>query len=814
MSRPIRPQLPIIETRRKWADPWQVEPYLHLETMDAAVAPTIPTAQLTWDYGLIDDAAGAGPVQYEPIAERLEDCYVRISRPPRAVEIEGEQTWVEAEPIWHGIFTASADDRGLTPASGGGPTGREQLTARGLEFLLSRCSVTGSYLSVDGSPALIDKVLPFNLPDQRADSLTGNRSAAKITYASGLQAYGFSDADGELWTAADAAEYLLAAWGPGGMAITLAGATTNLAQFVLPFGPFRSVADGLSAMIARSRGHTWRIEVTVTGEGEEATETVTCEAISCLDGDVEAGGLTLTGATYAVEFDGTDDQVRSVVIRRSAEHRYEKIVARGGPVILMGTLSVAGGTLEEAWKADTETAYKAAADEDRTAEKYSHVYRSFRAVAASLPGGPYCDGDGVLGQQLGSPSQSYLGKRLLRSLPMLAAASDSENPAEFKAPFAVASAAIGAGGADVPVLLHRLSEVVEGAPDIGMRVLDGEMGVHLDVRPNLWLAKGHFSGAAASKWTPVIDYDSLQVTAAWASDEHLQVEAELEADLTSDPYRTLLIELPECQAWWRLADTVTDVQEGAVVTAGEAELRNDRDKLAAAAALAAAWYRRRRRAATVIYDNLLFSPRPGALARLVTTADESIELNSVVTRISWNCQTLQTTVETDFAELDFSSLLGERYKKGGSPAGLRVPSLAAPTQGQIDNLQVRAPGMTAGMAMRFGKPSSAYSSGATMTLDPCDAGGADNGLENVTVQAGFTLPAGTEISTSTVVPFCQAADGKFYVVGTMREVMTAFQYDTTSHKLQKKVRGDFGLFATTESSAWIDITTAVDCTAV
>lgn len=105
----------------------------------------------------------------------------------------------------------------------------------------------------------------------------------------------------------------------------------------------------------------------------------------------------------------------------------------------------------------------------------------------------------------------------------------------------------------------------------------------------------------------------------------------------------------------------------------------------------------------------------------------------------------------------------------------------------------------------------AYTSGPTILLTPCDASGTSTGAVNVTVQAGWTLPANTEIPTPAIIPFQQAANGNYYVIGQPREVMTNFQYDTTAHKLQKKVRMDFGAFSTTESSAWVDVTTAIKC---
>lgn len=112
--------------------------------------------------------------------------------------------------------------------------------------------------------------------------------------------------------------------------------------------------------------------------------------------------------------------------------------------------------------------------------------------------------------------------------------------------------------------------------------------------------------------------------------------------------------------------------------------------------------------------------------------------------------------------------------------------------------------------IRFGKPTGAYSSGATMTLDPCDIAGVDNGLANVTVQAGYTMPYSTTIPTTAIVPFMQAADGLWYVVGVPKTVMTAIEYTGASepaNTLHVKYKYDFGLFTGTESD-WQTVFTA------
>jgi len=115
--------------------------------------------------------------------------------------------------------------------------------------------------------------------------------------------------------------------------------------------------------------------------------------------------------------------------------------------------------------------------------------------------------------------------------------------------------------------------------------------------------------------------------------------------------------------------------------------------------------------------------------------------------------------------------------------------------------------------LSFGVPAAAYESGATIVLDPCDAVGTDTGEDNVTLDAAWTLPDNTNIPITAIIPYYQNNDGGYTILGQPREVITNMRYDTATHKLQKKVRYDFGVFATTESSAWVDVTTAVDCTA-
>ena len=196
--------------------------------------------------------------------------------------------------------------------------------------------------------------------------------------------------------------------------------------------------------------------------------------------------------------------------------------------------------------------------------------------------------------------------------------------------------------------------------------------------------------------------------------------------------------------------------------------------------------------------------RYGKVAEAVSGAAETVEL---------------TPVDVNGEELAGVVAVTVRVRWDGASGPVAfgteaiIPYVVFPLETTSDETRGFLVGQTAG-ELSLGKPTVLYTSGATITLNPVDAAGVDNGAENVTVQAGWTLPANTNIPTSAIIPFQVAADGLLYVLGEPREVITNMQYDTTSHKIQKKVRADFGMFTTTESSDWVDVTTAVDCTGV
>jgi hypothetical protein len=124
-------------------------------------------------------------------------------------------------------------------------------------------------------------------------------------------------------------------------------------------------------------------------------------------------------------------------------------------------------------------------------------------------------------------------------------------------------------------------------------------------------------------------------------------------------------------------------------------------------------------------------------------------------------------------------------------------------------------GGTAAGGILFGKPTASFTSGATITLDPCDVHGTDNGAANVTAyvqasQASYSLTNSTSIGTGQIVPYTVGSDGSYYLVGTPVEVVTAYQVDGATLKFQKKTRNVWTL-ATGSESGWVDVHTGSNC---
>lgn len=676
---------PVIHTRQKWFDyPWIPRPYLRATTATAATSPIAQTARLSYHYGDIDNGDGMGMGEIEPLADLI-GHYVRISRHPDTAAGEG----IDLIPIWYGIITALADTPGYDDGAGS-ILGDQAFICRGLEFLLDRAVIDHSVIhstETANQLQIIDRVLTFNYAtDRRGLPDVGNRSPVKYAHITGDavgDSFVFSDdADADVWTFADIAEYLIVRFAPGGFFLRgspIIGKFANLDYSAGVFAPPRTVLEGLNLIFKRRRGHTWRAVVEIN-ESATLSESVKVSVASCFPDAVTVGKVEIEPAAISVRVDPEHGGIR-LSINESTDHRVGRIVVRGAPVLLLGTFAFADGDIETAWSAAAKTAYDAADPQDRGGDTYYNVYRTFVVTPEKIPGGPTANA--LIDPNIASTAAVFAaGKTFLPIIPLASDALDTGGPGEYRPMFVAGQYDDGNGNRWYMLDDVTLALATGRRAPMSYRTIDDQLGFHVNIAPNFGLALNHYTPGDPDKddLVPTIDYESLIVTAAWHSDAVLHAEIDMpDAQAAGVAARVLRIDVPDAEFWYQLPNTVVNVADGAQVTGstkGEI-LRDDRARLQAVAALAKAWYTRTRRVVKIHYDNLNYGVIPGWMLSSIDYATP-IDVNTTITLISWDFTDATTRVETDFAELNYVSMAGRSGRTAVfADRGLGIPSPSA-----------------------------------------------------------------------------------------------------------------------------------------
>ena len=623
---------PIAYTRDAWValDPWDPRDYLRPSEMTHRLCPGDgPVAYLDWFYGGISEHDGAGYLIRA--ASDLGGKFVRITVPDPA--LDGQEV-----PRFYGILTGEIETPGQEDWTV--PGGNQRLIARGLEWILEHTPIDGSWIEDGNVASKITRVLPFNIRTGRGITPLGNRSDGKVDAGLGLTSYVFSG-DGAIWTAQDIAEYYLTWFAPTEFGLDLAGLDANLAVFAGYVRPAKNVADGLNAIINPRRGHAWSI--TVDPDTEVASVTVT----TVFDSAITVGAKTINPTTDTTAVDPADYKgPENIQIQKTQDIKYANVVARGSPILLVGTFDFTAANIEKGWAAAQETAYEAADEDARRAEEYDNVFRTFKVTATGLPAGPVCSASGTLS---GTAKILPAGKSFLRQLPLAIVDDDTGAPAGYRSPLVVVD--VNGAGKWLPV--DKLSQYEVAAASMSVRILDGWPAFNVRAAPNYMLGKNHYTPGAAFEFQAIADYEDIYATMAWYSDEIFSVAKSTGAGGYAG---TLYIDVPEAQCWYRLANTMVDADGAKTVTAAAGELRRDVDLLSGVAAMAAAWYGRDRKAVVLRNDNKLnFDIGPGVF---ITTIDytPAKTVNTLVTQVTHNFDRATTLLKTDFKELDFSGI--------------------------------------------------------------------------------------------------------------------------------------------------------------
>lgn len=652
--------------------------------------PTMPVATFGYDFGVVSREKQSTFAEFR--AYNFQNYEIAI----RGHSIYG------FFDIWFGVV-AEMDLRLDGAETFGVGSGFEAITAYGLEYLLARRKVDGTFISdldAAGANIKIDREVVFNRRFTVGASDSGNRSASRN--AAGIYTHSATDTD--LWTNLDIIEYVIDFFQTDLPRFRLVGQPEILDQIVDRHDLFgMNVLDCLNKLIDRRRGVGWRL-VTDGRKGG----IVGIFVYSMLADPIWLEETSIPANPYqdTLYFDSLIDIKTN--IKFSTKNLYDRIEVLGERMKICGTLSPENGTFQPFWTAAEETAYEAASDTERASDKFDTVFTKFRppsdwnlVYATLISGDPNFvpdnsppvfdtyslrktrDGkvfrdthEDITGGEVELAPVWNHDQMFLRWIPLeeISAAVDAEK--EYREPFAI----IWRGEALGYQYVDRLKNELEKANQFhSLRLTISNHDFAIVVRGTA----NHLLGGAAPGTDPdnpgggfpdapipetsipaELDWFNLFVTLAWELDTRIGVDLRLPGPTESG--KTLLIEVPGAEYWAIGAGTIDDVTDGVIGynNGGVYEVvRDDSDRLRAIAITAAAWYGMQRSVISYEFTGLAPFHPVGMLIRGAVGSTVGLQpVGTVVTERKWDFEGKdgfgKTSVRTGAGELDAVMVAG------------------------------------------------------------------------------------------------------------------------------------------------------------
>ena len=637
------------QTRAAWGDPWQDVPYLQPLAATLAASPTMPRATLLWHYGNIKHEDQNAFIWESPL--NLLNCYVRIL----LYDNYGQQTlWVGwVQDVEYQVFGTDSASDGFNSSI----SGNQIFTAYGLEHILDRCAIVGATTPV----GIIQWCPPFNDRSPTGPNQLGNRSIAQNSAG----VYQFSS-DGAMWSALDALYYLLTYYGPG-YDIGLSGQYSLLADITAIWHvEGLTLKQAIDKLVDRRRGLGWAVRT-------DDYDNIAIYIFSTFDELITVGDITLqpNAETFSVAWDNdilTDDPV----IELSQANVYDTIIIQGERSKCAFTGSVSDGQFVKAWTDAQQTAYlaittnpptldAAGADAlragDNTRPVFQHIvinpawdWTVADPTGVKNPVSPLFDTLG--GYDATQPSVAWPTNRpLLRWLPIPRYV-DGER-IDYVDPACYLQTTDGRW-------VSGENASMQDSESVQLRVLDAQMGVELHARVPHVLGLGVFGTVDTPRTDtdiePAYDYTTAQITVAVETDARPTVKVQL--NQTADFARTLVIDVPNVEFWYIAPATLAgyDANQNPIYYP-PGTTRDDTAYLQQIAALVKSWYGVERAAIRWGYRQYITGLLPGMLCTQASSAFSTQNVGSVITSITHDFQTLKSTVQTGFGELDFATLL-------------------------------------------------------------------------------------------------------------------------------------------------------------
>lgn len=674
-----------IYLRERWDQPWTEQQNISAVQITSRVAPGVSEARFLYRIGIINPQGSANWVTRSALD--LNEQFIRV-----VLDTD------ESPTLFVGIISVRETDvRGV--GSGGSDSGDMVFTAYGLEHLLDRVHVHAGFCKPDDTLEAdvveMDWSPTFNVRQRRGGAVSGNRSQTPTG-----EVYAFASVPSNandpaaLWNHRQILDYLMWYFAP----VMSQGMTWNITGQVDVLNNLVTVQDveglklreALNRLIYRGWGLGWRVYY------DENADRPAVQIFTYLSEPVVVDDLVIP-ANEEVEDRNIDDSalVSGAFIKTATAARYEKIVVQGARVKTCFTLSHADGTLTSGWTSALETAYKTAKggaataeenDADRSRDRYAQVFSRFRVPgnwngeAGNGAGGakhtafPDVDEDGNLDADT-EKFGGLIARSFLRRLPLRKGYDytadpptqliDNDDTSEFLAPIVLVKDDETLGWYLHVENASRAKK--EGDPtrqNARASMDDAQLAVLVVYEHNHILARGHWSGANASKYDPssgndwATDWEDMVVTVAMAADARLRVVALTEPGAALD--RLLVINVPDAELWYVLPGTVVSIKNDGTLEriAGSSgqTIRDDGDRLRRIAALAQRWYGQPRAAiALTSYDLNNYSDL-GVLLTCKAVNGATEDVTGVVTSVEWDGQSRKVTTRTDFIDLDVVAL--------------------------------------------------------------------------------------------------------------------------------------------------------------
>jgi len=645
-----------VYTRTYWGDTWTAVPYLYCNSCTFAVAPSVNSAVLEWDYGRMMQHGSAAFVNYPKI--NLVNRYVKVA--------------ITNGPTWYGICIDDDDNRDGESLHGGNAilTGKQNPKCRGLEYLLQRDPITTSIVkdsNAAGGEKTIGRAIGFNLGAGLPGSAFREPNAAKVAGQKNTAIFTDDLMQVTPWKAnmilAYLIEYLFPRNSGGFENIGWTYDENVIRQYLASHKPTlqihgKTAWQVLNELIDRRRLLGWTIAV------DPFVEVPEIQVFSFNSSNVmlppQVGGdpgdpfqIVRNAGQYVWNFD-RENLVQTCTLSTDNSAKFDKVVVRGEAPGSVFTAEMSGGggnnLLEIDWTTDQQTKYRRGAAKDdadadvaaytamdstqkananqtaRTKDALKKVfsywrlnYTTFTGTISGKPVWPL-DSGGNKNTPLsfwlpGIRLRDYLPLRLEHNYETVAAITNDvkeKSKWEYQRPFAFIQDANGKyyfldrTGRGEEVDTHLASSGRYWAASLRMQ--DDAPGFVLTVSgaPQHIIAKTVFTAIDADDeiYEPDADYNYLGLTVFAEGDGN--VTAEYPANpIGGDTLKTLNITAPNCRLDYLVPGTTIDIAaDGTRIQSTGGFIQDDTTYMKNIARSAYEWYGQSRRSMQVVVHDL------------------------------------------------------------------------------------------------------------------------------------------------------------------------------------------------------------------